>query len=442
MTTLDVQTVPTPAPAASDDILFQPIEASSSGFGSLWEVVRISFGSLLANKVRSLLTMLGVIIGVASVVSLLALGNGASASITGEIEAIGTNVLTISAGSQNRGPGNATAAQNLTMDDARAIEALQLPVIGVAPQLNSNAQIVAKSADKSAQIVGITPSFQVVNNLTMQQGSFITEEHLQGANTVIVLGSTLAKDLFGNGQAVGQTVRINNQSLRVVGVLTPQGGSAFGSEDDRAYIPITTAQKRLFNARTPDGNGYRVGSITLSAINASDLDALQSRVSMLLRERHHLKLDGSADDFNVINQAEILGTLTTITSMMTLFLAAVAGISLLVGGIGIMNIMLVSVTERTREIGLRKAVGARSHHILMQFVVEAAVLSMTGGMIGLMLGSIIPIVVTQMGLLDAPIDLQTVGVAIGFSLGVGLFFGIYPAQRAAKLNPIDALRHE
>jgi putative ABC transport system permease protein len=228
----------------------------------------------------------------------------------------------------------------------------------------------------------------------------------------------------------------------VIGVLSAEGGGGFGSVDDQAFVPITVAQQRLFGARSADGNDYLVSSISLSVIDSDDIDYVQGRIERLLRERHSLAADGSEDDFNVLSQAAFLSTLTTITTSFTLFLAAVAGISLLVGGIGIMNIMLVSVTERTREIGLRKAVGARGRDILLQFVVEALVLSVTGGLIGLALGAVIPVAVTVLGLLEAPVTLSSALIAISFSLAVGLFFGIYPARRAARLDPIEALRHD
>jgi putative ABC transport system permease protein len=432
------------APGDSDEaLILPPLDDRAASTVSLGEVARLAIDSLRANTGRSLLTMLGVIIGVAAVVTLMGLGAGASNSITSQIQAIGTNVLTIVPGSpNNRGPGQFNTAQTLTLADAEAIAALRLPVTGPSPQFGSSAQIVAPAADQNATVSGVTAAYQPINNLTLAAGSFISDDAVRSASPDVVLGANLAKELFGSGQAIGQRVRVNNQALRVIGVLNVKGGGAFGSVDDQALVPITFAQQRLFGGRTPDGNGWRVSSITVSVTNSSDIAYVQERIAALLRERHNLAADGSSDDFQAINQASFLSTLTTVTTLLTAFLAAVAGISLLVGGIGIMNIMLVSVTERTREIGLRKAVGARPRDILLQFVAEALALSLTGGLIGLLVGSIVPVAVTLLGVLNAPVTASAALLAIGFSVAVGLFFGIYPARRASQLNPIDALRYE
>jgi putative ABC transport system permease protein len=434
---------PAVASGGQQSLILEPLGDRGTATVGVSEVVRLAIDSLFANKVRAVLTMLGVIIGVASVVALLSIGNGASDAITSQVASIGTNVLTISPGAGGGGPGNSVSSQNLTTADAEAIAGLRLPVVGPAPQYNGSAQIVAPAADTSATVRGITPEYLAINTLTLASGSFIDEDDVRGATLVTVLGSTVAEDLFGNGQAVGQTVRIKDQRFRVIGVLVEEGGGGpGGSVDDLALVPLSAAQQRLFGARTPDGNGWQVSSISVSVTDADDIDMVQEQIAILLRERHNLDADGSEDDFNVLNQASLLDTLSTITGMLTLFLGAVAAISLLVGGIGIMNIMLVSVTERTREIGLRKAVGARARDILLQFVVEALVLSGVGGLLGLALGSLIPLVITALGILDAPVTVSTMGIAVGFALAVGLFFGIYPAQQAAKLNPIQALRHE
>ncbi len=433
--------VPMTQPAASGEML-APLDADTGAGFSLAEVVRVSFDSLFANKTRSFLTMLGVIIGVASVVALLSLGNGAQASITGQVQSIGTNLIFVFPGSLSGRPGQTIAAQNLTMEDVQAISGLGLPLNGIAPQFSGSADIVAPAADKNASIAGTTPAYFTMQDLRTTSGSLFDEGQSRAGAPVAVLGATLAKDLFGNGTAVGQTVRVKDQTLRVIGVLAAKGGGGMSSADDQLFAPINFVQQRLFGARTPDGNSYRVANIILSARNGDDIQAIQDRITVLLRERHHLKADGSGDDFSVANQASMLSTLNSITSILTAFLATIAGISLLVGGIGIMNIMLVSVTERTREIGLRKAVGTRGQDILLQFIVEALVVSVTGGVIGLILGALIAGLVTLSGALTATVSLSSVVLAVGFSLAVGLFFGIYPARRAAQLNPIDALRYE
>lgn len=429
---------------AAEPITLEPLGNQGATTVGVGEVIRLALDSLLANKVRAFLTMLGVIIGVASVVALLSLGDGASASITGEISSIGTNILTVSPGSAaNRGPGSSAVAQTITNSDVEAIRDLGLPAVGPSPQYTGSAQIVAPAADTGVTVVGVEPVYLEIHSLSLESGGFLNDSHVRGASNVVVLGHTVAQDLFGSGEAVGQAVRIKDQRFRVIGVLNEKGSSGPGaSADDQAFVPITVAQQRLFGARTPDGNDWLVSTIALSVPDVDNIDRVEQALETTLRDQHNLAADGSEDDFNILNQASLLDTLSTITDILTIFLGAVAAISLLVGGIGIMNIMLVSVSERTREIGLRKAVGARGRDILLQFVVEAVVLSGLGGLIGLVLGSLIPILTTLLGVLDAPVTSSTIAIALGFALAVGLFFGIYPARRAAQLNPIEALRYE
>jgi len=427
--------------AAAPVQVLPPINIEDEGNASLLEVVRLAFGSLTTNKMRSLLTMLGVIIGVMAVTALLSLGAGVNSMVTNEFKAMGTNTVYVQ---PNFGRRAAQLAEGvvpvLTMADAEAIAALNLPVTALAPMSNVSAKVVAPAASSDATLTGTTPDYQIVSNLKLASGSFISLDQVRSAAPVIVLGANLKTTLFGSGEAVGQTVRAKDTSLRVIGVLAVQGG--LGSVDDAGIVPITLLQQRLGGTRSPDGNSYTVGAVMMTARSPADFPTIEARVSTLLRERHHLKADGSDDDFAVQNLASILQQASSVLNTLTIFLGAIAGISLLVGGIGIMNIMLVSVTERTREIGLRKAVGARASDILVQFIVEALVISVTGGLIGLALGALITLGVSATKVLTASVTPGAALLAVGFSLAVGLFFGIYPAQRAARLNPIDALRYE
>jgi putative ABC transport system permease protein len=396
--------------------------------------------SLSANKLRSGLTILGIVIGVGAVIAMLAVGQGAQNSITSTINGIGVNLLFVTPGNRQVRLRN---VQPLTLADANAIgDPLNAPdVAAVAPVVNVEGTATFGGNTDSPNISGVTANYQTVRNVSLLYGSWISDQEVLQLAPVAVIGSQTAETLFGTtDNLIGQEIRINNQPFRIIGIKTPQGGNSFGSADDVIFVPITTAQVRLSNR-----GRQNVSMIFVSATSQNTINQAVDEVSQILRTRHRTAL--GADDFTVTSQQDILSTAQSVTGTLTIFLGGVAGISLLVGGIGIMNIMLVSVTERTREIGLRKALGARKRDILVQFLTESALLSLMGGIIGIGLGWLISTIVGRVASsggneLVPVIGLNGILLATLFSTAVGLFFGLYPANRAASLVPVEALRYE
>lgn len=413
---------------------------------NLFMSIRIAWRGLQANRLRAFLTMLGVIIGVAAVVALLSIGRGAQAAITAQIESLGTNLLFVQPGSTSEGGVRSAAgeATTLTLDDAMALaDPINAPSVAlVAPEVTNFGQISAQGRNTNARVTGVTEEYQWVRNAPVQAGEFIAARQVQAQSAVAVLGSQLSADLFGGLDPVGQTVYVNGVLLRVIGVLAPKGGTGFFNPDNGIFMPISTAQSRLAAGHFFRG-ARSVSSINVQVSDAALMDAAVQEIAEVLRQRHRVTYE---DDFRIMSQDDFLSTATQVTGIMTLFLAGIAAISLVVGGIGIMNIMLVSVTERTREIGIRKAVGARRGDILSQFLVEAVVLSLTGGLLGVLIGAGISWLISGVNLgntvLTPVMEPDAVLLAVLFSAVVGLFFGVYPAWRAAQLHPIEALRYE
>lgn len=398
-----------------------------------------AFESLSGNKLRSGLTMLGIVIGVAAVISMLAIGAGTQASITNSINSIGTNVLFLSGG--GRGVQN---PRPLTSLDAQALAnpANAPSVQQVASVVSGRLTITANSQTETIEVSGVTAAYGSIRNLTVAEGEFISEAHNTNRSNVAVIGSTTADNLFSrHTNVIGQSIRISGMPFNVIGVLESKGGGGFGSQDDVVMIPFNTGSIRFFH-RSPSN---RVDQILVQATSADTVAAATEEVTAIMRSRHRIK--GDTNDFSILAQQDILNTAQTITGTLTVFLGGIAAISLLVGGIGIMNIMLVSVTERTREIGLRKALGARKGDILMQFLVESSTLSLLGGVVGILvawgISNVVSTVAANSGTaLNPIIGLSSVLLATLFSLAVGLFFGIYPANRASNLEPVEALRSE
>lgn len=411
----------------------------------LYRLLIEALESLNASKTRSMLTVLGIVIGVAAVIAMLSIGRGVEASITARIESIGTNLVYISPGSTSEAgvQSEAGSAGTLTLDDAEALADLP-DVAAVSAQTNGMVQAVYEGQNTRTRVLGVTPSYEMVSSMSLEDGVFISEDDQTARSLVVVLGNSVAEDLFGDtAGVVGQRVRLNGQPYEVIGVLESKGGTGFTNQDDQVFIPLSTALYRLVGGMQFRGSSV-ISQITVKASSANAVDQVVTDVTLTMRERHET-VEG-ADDFTVTSQEATLEAATEVADTLTLFLGGIAGISLAVGGIGIMNIMLTTVTERTHEIGLRKAVGARRQDILLQFLVESVVLSLTGGLIGVALGWGIAHMMGQVEISGSTITpvvgLDSVLLATLFSMAVGLFFGIYPATRASRLQPVEALRYE
>ncbi|MBI2640719.1 MAG: ABC transporter permease [Candidatus Sungbacteria bacterium] len=401
------------------------------------DILQETYMALLANKVRSGLTILGIVIGIASVIAMVSIGQGAQGAIQSSIEGLGSNLLTIIPGFIQPGRGIVSsgrgAAQTLKNEDIEVLK--QVPgTVSVSPEFSRRFQITSTAGNNTnSTVIGVVPEYQSARNVSTAQGSFITDGQLRSLSRVAVLGPTVAEDLFGDTEPLGKTIRINKVNFKVIGILQTKGSAGFFNPDDTLFVPLTTMQKILA------GVDY-LSTISISVEDKDRMTEVQDEVTAALVAKH--RVDPQSPDFSVVSQADILGTLTAVTTTFTIFLASIAGISLLVGGIGIMNMMLTTVTERTREIGLRKAIGAKSRHISIQFLAEAVMLTFLGGVAGIVLGWAISLAVSQFAGSTTKVSLQSIVLAFGVSAGIGIIFGYYPARRAASLNPIEALRYE
>ena len=400
-----------------------------------WEGVR-------THKLRSSLTILGIVIGVAAVITLMSIGRGSQAEILSRMQALGSNLIVIMPGRFAERGGVMSAAgsaANLTLEDAAAISEQVPHVTTVAPSSSARSQLIAGGKNTNASVIGVTPEYQQVYNLKTTEGAFISPSNYQDAANVAVIGTTVKDDLFSGVDPIGQQIRMGNSVVSVMGVLESKGASMMGSTDDAVLVPLTTLQQTISQRLTSTGE-HVVNSVAITVSDQKQSDDVVNEITSLLRSRHQLAA-GAADDFTIRSMEELIGTVTEMSNTMTNLLGAIAGISLLVGGIGVMNIMLVSVVERTREIGIRKALGARERNIWSQFLTESAFLSLSGGLIGVAAGWIVSHIVSSRGT-PTLVSPDIIVLAVSVSIGIGLAFGFLPARRAANLNPIEALRYE
>lgn len=402
------------------------------------ESLRTAYRGLAANKLRSFLTLLGIMIGVGAVVAMISIGTGASSMVTTQIRGLGSNLLMVLPGSAGGEGGGARQASGtgttLTLDDAEAVGKEVANVTAVSPEISSQAQVIYKDKNLNTSVSGVTSVYQQVHNFHVLYGDFLSDEDENVGAAVAVLGQTIVSDLFGQTNPIGKIIKIKNVPFKVIGIMESKGQSGFQNLDESVFIPLSTAQKRLF------GVEY-LRSINVQVATEDQMTQASNEITSLLLSRHKITNADNAD-FNVRSQADILNTVSQVTGTMTVLLGGIAAISLLVGGIGIMNIMLVSVTERTREIGLRKAVGARRRDILWQFLMESVFLSLIGGSFGLLLGMLGSSAIASLGGWPTVVSVSSVILAFLFSAVIGVFFGVYPARRASHLNPIEALRFE
>lgn len=401
------------------------------------ELLKMAWRSLAANKLRTFLTMLGVIIGVTSVIALVSVGMGVKKNVVDSISRLGSNMLIISPGSPNRGGprGAAGSITTLTYDDAEAIKEKIKHVAFVSPTVQGSYQVVYGHENWNTTVTGVVPEYVSIQSLELKSGLFFSEHDVDVRNRVAVIGSTVATNLFESVNPVGKKIRIGNAPYTIIGVLESKGQSAGGmDQDDVVLIPLTTAQERLVGIT-------HVRNINVQVDESEHMDEVQSNIEKLLRQRHRIRA-GAEDDFNVRNMTSIMETMSSTTTMITLLLGAIAGISLIVGGVGIMNITLASVTERTREIGIRKAIGATYSNIMLQFLIESTMISILGGIVGIVIGIGAAQAISKFGNFTTVISGLSIAASFGFALFVGIFFGMLPARKAARLDPIDALRYE
>ena len=403
------------------------------------DIFRETFSALLSNKARSGLTILGIVIGIGSVIAMISVGQGSTASIQSSIQSLGSNLLMVSPSFQ-RGVGMQVSAgrgsaRTLKQEDVDAIQKEIMLIKAIAPELSSRYQIIAKGTNTNTSVLGTTPNYPEVRNVQIESGSFVSEQNVRSLSKVAVLGPTTRDDLFGEGvNPIGQTIHINKVDFKVIGVTKEKGGSGMSNQDDMIFVPLSTAQRFLA------GSSY-LSTIYIEIVDQESMTTAQEQITSLLLSRHNISNPELAD-FSVINQADIVASVSSISSTLTILLAAIAGISLIVGGIGIMNMMLTTVTERTREIGLRKAIGAKKKDISLQFLIESIMLTFIGGIVGIFLGWILSYAVAYFGSMTTEVTSWSIFLAVGVSACIGIIFGFYQARRAVGLNPIEALRYE